>query len=104
MAVYLLADTEIHDPEAYERYKEAAPEYVARHGGEYCHRYGEFEFIVEGDWSPERLLVIKFPSRQAYDEFMADPDYKPWKELRESITTPKNVLLLEGYDVPQTSP
>ncbi len=43
--------------------------------------------------------MIKFPSRQAYDEFMADPDYKPWKEFRGSITTPKNVLLLEGYDV-----
>ena len=95
MSVYLIADSEIHDPEAYEKYKEAAPKYVARHGGEYCCRGGELEVLV-GDWNPTRLLVIKFPSRKAYDEFMTDPDYRPWKELRESITTPKNILILEG--------
>ena len=95
MSVYLIADSEIHDPEAYEKYKEAAPQYVARHGGEYCSRGGKFEVLV-GDWNPTRLLVIKFPSRKAYDEFMTDPDYRPWKELRESITTPKNILILEG--------
>jgi len=95
MSVYLIADSEIHDPEAYEKYKEVAPKYVARHGGEYCCRGGKFEVLV-GDWNPTRLLVIKFPSRKAYDEFMTDPDYRPWKELRESITTPKNILILEG--------
>ena len=95
MSVYLIADSEIHDPEAYEKYKEAAPQYVARHGGEYCSRGGKFEVLV-GDWNPTRLLMIKFPSRKAYDEFMTDPDYRPWKELRESISTPKNILILEG--------
>ena len=95
MSVYLIADSEIHDPEAYEKYKEAAPQYVARHGGEYCSRGGKFEVLV-GDWNPTRLLVIKFPSRKANDEFMTDPDYRPWKELRESISTPKNILILEG--------
>ena len=95
MSVYLIADSEIHDPEAYEKYKEAAPQYVARHGGEYCSRGGKFEVLV-GDWNPTRLLVIKFPSRKAYDEFMTDPDYRPWKELRESVTTPRNILILEG--------
>ena len=95
MPVYMILDAEIHDTEAYEKYKEAAPKYVARHGGEYCCRGGKFEVLV-GDWNPTRLLVIKFPSRKAYDEFMADPDYRPWKELRESITTPKNILILEG--------
>ena len=95
MSVYLIADSEIHDPEAYEKYKEAAPKYVARHGGEYCCRGGKFEVLV-GDWNPTRLLVIKFPSRKAYDEFMTDPDYRPWKELLESINTPKNILILEG--------
>ena len=95
MSIYLIADSEIHAPEAYEKYKEAAPQFVARHGGEYCCRGGEFE-VLFGDWKPTRLLVIKFPSRDAYNEVMADPDYRPWKELRESISTPKNVLIVEG--------
>ena len=32
MSVYMILDAEVHDAEAYERYKEAAPQYVARHG------------------------------------------------------------------------
>ena len=27
---------------------------------------------------------------------MADPDYQPWKELRERITTPHSMLIIEG--------
>ena len=38
MAVYMILEADVHDPEAYEKYKQAAPQYVARHGGEYCVR------------------------------------------------------------------
>ena len=40
--------------------------------------------------------MMKFPSREVYDTFMADPDYKPWKELRESFSTIKHMVVLEG--------
>ena len=36
MSVYMILDAEVHDPVEYEKYKAAAPQYVARHGGEYC--------------------------------------------------------------------
>ena len=36
MSIYVITNSEIHDPAAYEKYKAAAPQYVARHGGEYC--------------------------------------------------------------------
>ena len=38
MSVYLMTEAVVHDVEAYEKYKEQAPQYVARHGGEYCCR------------------------------------------------------------------
>ena len=40
MSVYMILDAEVHDPVEYEKYKAAAPQYVARHGGEYCCRGG----------------------------------------------------------------
>ncbi|MBC8239241.1 MAG: DUF1330 domain-containing protein [Alphaproteobacteria bacterium] len=100
MPVYMILDAAVHDGEpenaaAYQSYKEAAPEYVYRHGGEYLCRGGAVD-VVAGDWRPERVVMIKFPSREAYDTFMADPDYKPWKELRESLSTIKNMVVLEG--------
>ena len=95
MSVYMILDAEIHDIEAYEKYKEAAPQYVERHGGEYCCRGGGID-VVAGEWYPQRVVMLKFPSRVAFDALMADPDYQPWKELRESLTTIKAQVILEG--------
>ena len=95
MTVYMILEAEIHDTAEYEKYKEAAPQYVARHGGEYCCRGGDVDVIV-GNWHPERVVMLKFPSREAFDALMADPDYKPWKELREALTTIKTQVVFEG--------
>ena len=100
MPVYMILDAEVHDTEpnnaaTYATYKAAAPEYVYRHGGDYLCRGGAVD-VIAGDWQPERVVMIKFPSREAYDAFMADPDYKPWKELRESLSTIKHLVVLEG--------
>ena len=32
----------------------------------------------------------------AFDALMEDPDYQPWKKLRESLTTIKSQVILEG--------
>ena len=61
----------------------------------YCCRGGATEVFV-GDWKPKRIVMLKFPSRENYDAFMADPDYKQWKELRESLTTIKQWLVVDG--------
>ena len=95
MAVYLMTEAVVHDVEAYEKYKEQAPQYVARHGGEYCCRGGNVD-VLAGAWPPERIVMLKFPSREAYEAFIADPDYRPWKELRESLTTIKAQVILDG--------
>ena len=29
---------------------------------------------------------------------IADPDYQPWKKIRESVTTTKQLLVIEGLD------
>ena len=74
MSVYVMTEAVVHDVEAYEKYKAQAPQYVARHGGEYCCRGGAVD-VLFGDWRPERIVMLKFPSREAYEAFMSDPDY-----------------------------
>ena len=103
MSVYMILDAELHiaepeDATAYDRYKEAAPEFVARYGGEYLCRGGAVDVEI-GDWEPKRVVMLKFPSREAYDLFMADPEYKPWKELRESLSTIKQLVVLDGVQI-----
>ncbi len=95
MSIYVILDNQIHDAEKYDEYKMAVPVFVARHGGEYLVRDGKIEVPV-GDWHPKRLVIFKWPSREALAAFMADPDYQPWKELRESCTTTNQLLIVEG--------
>ena len=95
MAIYLILDNEIHDIEKYEAYKAAVPAIVARHGGEYLARDGKFDVLV-GNWTPSRIVIFRWPHREALDAFQNDPDYQPWKALRESVATTNNLLMVEG--------
>ncbi len=48
MPAYLIVDTKITDPEAYESYKALAKPIVEKYGGTYKARGGELE-VFEGD-------------------------------------------------------
>lgn len=95
MAIYVILDNDIRDAAKYEAYKEAVPALVARHGGEYLARDGRFE-VLAGNWKPNRIVIFKWPSREAMQAFQNDPDYQPWKKLRESVATTTNLMVIEG--------
>ena len=97
MAIYLILDNEIHDKEAYERYKTAVKPMVEAAGGEYLTRDGKVDVLI-GDWNPSRVVIFKWPTQEALDTFMASEEYQPWKQLRESVTTTNTLVRVEGVD------
>ena len=84
MTAYLIVDVVIRDPQRYEDYKQKVPALIARHGGEYLVRGGAHE-VLEGTWQPSRLVLFRFPSRDAIKAFLADPEYQPLAAVRHSI-------------------
>lgn len=100
MPVYVILDNEVHDTEGYAAYMEAAPAFVRKYGGEYLVRGGEFEVLL-GDWAPKRLVVFRYPDRQALTDMLNDPDYQRWKKIREAATTTHNLIVVDGLE---TSP
>ncbi len=84
MTAYLIVDVAIRDPQRYEDYKRKVPALIARHGGEYLVRGGAHE-VLEGAWQPTRLVLFRFPSRDAIRAFMDDPEYRPLAALRHEI-------------------
>ena len=82
MPAYLIVETEILDPVQYELYKAAAQVSVAAHGGRYVVRGGEVD-VIEGDWKPERMVVLEFPDLAAIRKFYDSPDYAEAIALRE---------------------
>jgi uncharacterized protein (DUF1330 family) len=81
MTAYLIIDLDIHDKQGYEEYRLQAPKFVAKHGGEYLARGGDFE-AIEGDWRPHRLALLRFPNRQAIRDLVADPEYAKIAAIR----------------------
>ena len=94
MPVYIIGDIEVKTPEAYQKYREQAPAIIERHGGTYCVRGGEAQ-VLEGDWQPARLVVLRFPDRASAEAFYNDPDYQPLKALRQSASA-GSLLMVEG--------
>jgi uncharacterized protein (DUF1330 family) len=94
MATYVIVNLQVHDPATYERYRAAAPALIKRHGGEYLVRGGDCE-LLEGTWHPQRLVVLRFPGRQAALAFFNDPDYQPLKEMRQRSTS-TDAVMVEG--------
>jgi uncharacterized protein (DUF1330 family) len=97
MSIYLILENQVHDVEAYDRYKATVKPMVEAAGGEYLTRDGKIDVLV-GDWHPSRVVIFKWPSRETLDTFLASEEYQPWKELRESVTTTKTLVIVEGLD------
>jgi uncharacterized protein (DUF1330 family) len=94
MAVYLIADIEVTDPEGFEAYKQRVPTVIAAHGGRYIARGGAVE-VLEGTWHPKRTAVIEFPDVASFRAFWNSPAYRPLRELRERSAN-TNLVLVEG--------
>lgn len=95
MPVYLIANIRVDDLDRYKEYVQAVPALIAKHGGSYRVRGGDAE-VLEGQWTPDRFVVLEFPSREAAHAFYDDPEYVPLRELRQAVTD-SAVILVEGY-------
>jgi len=92
MAVYIIVNIDIKDPPAYDVYRAGVPAMVRKHGGEYLARGGATE-VLEGDWIPHRIALLKFPDMAAVKAFLSDPEYQPLKSLRHSIADTQMVAV-----------
>lgn len=96
MKAYLVLDFSIRDFPGFRPYIEAVPAFIARHGGRYIVQ-GAVPTVMEGDWTPERMVILEFPSRAAATAFLDDPDAQTLFALRHE-TTDSKLVLVDGCD------
>ena len=60
----MIANSEVFDQEQYDIYRAQVLPTVEAHGGRFLVRGGPFE-VLEGDWQPQRVVTIEFPSVEA---------------------------------------
>jgi len=94
MSVYMVAMVRVHDPETYKQYTARTPALISKHGGRFLVRGGEVE-TLEGPTFDQRLVVLEFPSREAYDAFYQSPEYQEAMTFRQ-VASEATFLLAEG--------
>lgn len=96
MKGYLVLDLAINNLEEFLEYAEKIPAQIEKHKGKYIVK-GVVPERIEGDWLPERLVVLEFASEKNAREFLADPDSKKLFKLRHSSTN-SNLIYAEGCE------
>lgn len=81
MSAYFVARIAIHDPVTYARYLDGTDEPLARYGGEVLAVDDEPE-VLEGAWPAGRVVVIRFPDREALRSWYESPEYSAVSPLR----------------------
>jgi len=94
MTAYLISEIDVTDSKAYEPYKKAAGESIAKHGGKYVVRGGK-SMTLEGA-APKRIIVLEFPSMEAAKAFHESPEYQAAIPLRKKAAASSRLFIVEG--------
>ena len=94
MPAYVIADVEVTDPELFAEYRELVVPTVDAYGGKYIARGGETA-LLEGDRSPNRTVIIEFPSMEQAKAWHDSDEYAHPKDMRIRATN-SHVIVVEG--------
>jgi len=91
-SAYILANVQVTNAAQYEEYKKFSSAAMQAHGAEVCVRGGAVE-VLEGDWTPERVVLLKFPSLEAARAFNDSPEYALARQARQGAALMRMVLI-----------
>jgi uncharacterized protein (DUF1330 family) len=95
MTAYVIVDTKLENPEAYEEYKQRARPIIEKFGGVYRVRGGTMEVLEDDLWKPSRLVVIEFPSVVQAKTCLGSADYLAVRPLRHA-NAKATLVIVEG--------
>jgi uncharacterized protein (DUF1330 family) len=94
MPAYWIGEHAVTDAAKFDDYLRQAIPLIERFGGRYLTRVGTHE-VLDGDWRPNRVVIIAFPDMAAMQELYRSPEYQPLIALRRSAATDV-IIAVEG--------
>ena len=83
MTVYMIADIKVTDDKWVPAYAASVHELVHKHGGKYLARSGNVRTLEGKPLDTTLIALLAFPSRQAVEAFLSDPQYVPFAMARQ---------------------
>lgn len=94
MASYIIVDVQVTNPTMYEQYRKSVLPTLEAYGGRFLVRGGAAENL-EGDWKPNRVVVLEFDSVERAKAWWSSEEYREPKKLRQSAAV-TNMVVVEG--------
>lgn len=91
MAAYFIVDVKVDDPQTYAEYRKLVGPTLERYGGKFLVRGGITE-TIEGDWQPQRLVILEFPDAEHFKGWYGSPEYTEVRTIRFKASTARAVL------------
>lgn len=95
MPAYVIVQVDVKDPVRYDDYKRMVPASLEKFGGRFLVRGGKTH-TMEGNWAPQRFVVVEFPSVDQAKAWWASPEYAEAKALRQA-TADSQMIIAEGF-------
>ena len=96
MSVFAFVEITVKDEETYARYMHEVPAVIEAHGGVYMVRSSRVT-PVAGGWSPDRMIVIKFATREDLSRCFQSSAYKALASLRERATITRSLIVEDEH-------
>ena len=96
MPAYIIIEVSIHNPTEYEDYKKLTSPSLKPFDGKFIVRGGKAE-TLEGDWNPERIVVLEFPTIEKAKAWWNSEGYAPAKALRQRTSKTK-MIVVPGFE------
>jgi uncharacterized protein (DUF1330 family) len=90
---YIIAEVDVTDPAAFQKYADKVPETLAPFNGQYLVRGGKTQ-ALEGE-APKRIVVIAFASAEKARGWYDSPAYQAIKSIRQSAAKSR-LFIVEG--------
>lgn len=95
MAAYVIASVNVTNDAAYEGYRKLVPDTLKKYGGKFLVRGGKVE-QREGDWKPNRVVVLEFADVAAARRWYDSPEYQEALRIRLANSKSDIMMIVEG--------
>lgn len=102
--VFVVLDITVNDSILYEQYRINIEPVIQKYGGKYLVRSGGMAFesdpdqkIIqgEGNWNPNRLIIIEWDSIEELQKFTTSEEYEKIAQLRAKSATTESIIVKE---------
>ena len=93
MTAYVILDVDFSDVARYQEFMADVKPALERAGAKYLARGGAHT-VHEGDWEPRRIVLLEFPSVEAWERFYQGPTYQGLTGIRDERSSARLVSVV----------